>query len=236
MKVAIMQPYFFPYLGYFQLIHAIDAFVVYDDVNYIKGGWINRNFILSKGEKTRITLQLFGASPNKLINQVEVGSNSLKLLKTIQQSYSRAPYYQDVMNLIEEILRSKETNLALFLNFSLRKICDYLGLKREWYLSSDLDKDTSLQGQKKVLAVCKELGATHYINMLGGRELYDNTSFTDYGFQLSFLEAFMKPYNQQNNQFIPNLSIIDALMHNCLMDLKAMLNDYELVKGKLLSI
>jgi len=104
MRLAIMQPYLFPYVGYFQLIHAADAFVVYDDVNFIKGGWINRNFILAQRQKSRITLQLLGASPNVLINQVMVGNNKQKLLKSIQQSYSKAPHYASVYSLIEEII------------------------------------------------------------------------------------------------------------------------------------
>ena len=107
-----MQPYLFPYLGYFQLIQAVDAFVVYDDVNYIKGGWINRNFILGQNGKQRLTLALERASPNCYINQIMVGYNTEKLIKTIRQNYSKAPLYEVVLPVIEEILRQQEKNLA----------------------------------------------------------------------------------------------------------------------------
>ncbi|AFI83928.1 hypothetical protein Q7A_1088 [Methylophaga nitratireducenticrescens] len=225
-----MQPYFFPYIGYFQLIHSVDSFVVYDDVNYIKGGWINRNFILSQGEKVLITLQLLGASPNRLINQVRVGNNRHKLLKTIKQSYSNAPNYAEVIELIETILNSPQTNLALFLDFGLRQVCDYLGLEREWVLSSELRKDVTLRGQKKVLAICKELEASHYINMPGGMELYDSASFAQLDVKLSFIEPSFRPYNQKNSEFTSALSIIDVLMNNDLNKLGSMLNDYKLIK------
>ncbi|MDO8828428.1 WbqC family protein [Methylophaga sp.] len=229
MKLAIMQPYFFPYIGYFQLISAADTFVVYDDVNFIKGGWINRNFILSNGDKLRITLQLLGASPNQLINQIHVGNSGHKLFKTIQQSYSRANYYDDVIPLIEKILYSEETNLAAFLNFSLRQICDYLGLDRKWYLSSDLNKDNALRGQQKVLAICEELGAKQYINVPGGRALYDHGSFAEQEIQLSFLEPVIQSYEQNSHVFIPNLSIIDVMMFNSQKQCQQMVREYGIV-------
>ncbi|MTI64677.1 MAG: WbqC family protein [Methylophaga sp.] len=224
-----MQPYFFPYIGYFQLIHAVDSFVIYDDVNFIKGGWINRNFILSNGEKTRITLQLLGASPNLLIKQIQIGNNCQKLLKTIRQSYAKAPYFQDVIELIEKILSSKETNLASFLDYGLRQICNYLGLDREWYISSNLRKDVQLKGQQKVLAVCNELGTTQYINMPGGKELYDHASFTEQDIQLSFIEPRITSYEQNINEFIPSLSIIDVMMFNSQLQCQQMVKEYEIV-------
>lgn len=229
MKLAIMQPYFFPYLGYFQLIHAVDAFVMYDDVNYIKGGWINRNYILSQGKKSRITLQLQGASPNILINQILVGSNKQKLLKTIQQSYVRAPYYVEVMPLVEEILNYEEPNLATFLDFCLHCICDYLGFGPKWYLSSELQKDNSLHGQDKVLAICKELGAKHYINLPGGKELYNHINFNSEGIQLSFIEPRSIEYKQINDEFVPHLSIIDVLMFTGRKQSLGMIKEYQLV-------
>lgn len=229
MKLAIMQPYFFPYLGYFQLIHAVDAFVVYDDVNFIKGGWINRNYILTQGEKTRITLQLLGASPNLPINRISVGENRGKLLRTLQQSYARAPFYLEAFPLLEEILGFEEPNLAVFLDFSLRRICDYLNLHPRWYLSSDLHKDNSLRGQDKVLAICKELGAEHYINVPGGRDLYDRASFEAAGTQLSFIEPGAIEYRQSGNEFVPYLSIIDVLMYNNQQQCQSLLEEYRLV-------
>ncbi|MBE0434975.1 MAG: WbqC family protein [Methylomicrobium sp.] len=228
MKLAIMQPYFFPYLGYFQLIDAVDAFVVYDDVSFIKGGWINRNFIVAQGEKSRITLQLQGASPNLPINQISIGGNRAKLLKSIGQSYAKAPQYAEVMPLLEEILSSDERNLAVFLAFSLRRICDYLQLRPHWYLSSELRKDNALRGQDKVLAICRELGATHYINVPGGRDLYDHASFESAGMRLLFLAPKTVEYSQTGTGFVPNLSIVDVMMFNSLERCRSLLKEYTL--------
>lgn len=214
MKLAIMQPYLFPYLGYFQLIRSVDAFVVYDDVNYIKGGWINRNYILSQGNKLLVTLPLQGASPNKLINQVAVGGRREKLLETIRHCYSKAPYFSAVFPLVEEIIMQQEKNLARFLDYGLRRICEYLGLHPQWHLSSTLNKDNELRGQGKVLAICEELGATHYINVPGGKELYNREDFVRRGLQLSFIQPRPVEYRQFGNAFVPNLSIIDVMMFN----------------------
>lgn len=216
MRLAIMQPYLFPYLGYFQLIQAVDAFVVYEDVSYIKGGWINRNFILTKDQKHRITLSLQGASPNQLINQVSVsvGKARHKLLESIRHSYSKAPQFETAFPLIEEILLQQENNLAKFLDFGLRRICDYLGLHPQWHISSALKKDNTLHGQEKVLAICKELEATHYVNAPGGKDLYDREDFALRAIQLSFIQPQPIIYRQFDKPFVPNLSIIDVIMFN----------------------
>jgi hypothetical protein len=229
MKLAIMQPYLFPYLGYFQLIRAVDAFVVYDDVNYIKGGWINRNFILAQGDKQLFTLSLQGASPNLLINQVSVGSNQNKLIENIRHCYSKAPRFTAVFPLFESILKQQEKNLARFLDHQLRQICDYLGLHPKWYISSTLMKDNGLRGQEKVLAICEELGATHYINMPGGKSLYDRETFTSQGMQLSFIQPNAVDYPQISDEFVPNLSIIDVMMFNDKEQCAKLLEEYELV-------
>jgi hypothetical protein len=209
-----MQPYFFPYIGYFQLIYAVDTFVIYDDVNFIKGGWINRNFILSQGKRERITLQLHGASPNLLINQIKVGSNKNKLLKTIQQNYSKATYFSDVYPMIHDILLYEEDNLSNFIDYSLRTICNYLGLMPTWYKSSDIKKETQLNGQNKIISICNKLGASQYINASGGRSLYDRSVFSEHGIKLSFISSKTIEYPQFDAQFEPNLSIIDVLMFN----------------------
>lgn len=224
-----MQPYLFPYLGYFQLIRAVDAFVVYDDVNYIKGGWINRNFMLSQGNKQLITLPLQGASPNKLINQVTVGGRQNKLVETIRHNYSRAPHFAAVFPLIEDILMQQEKNLAHFLDYGLRQICAYLGLRLTWHISSELKKDNGLRGQEKVLAICEELDATHYINVPGGKELYDRRAFEERGIRLSFIQPKTVSYRQFGNEFVPNLSIIDVMMFNSQEQCARLLEEYELV-------
>jgi hypothetical protein len=229
MKLAIMQPYLFPYLGYFQLIHAVDAFVVFDDVNYIKGGWINRNYLLSAGNRQLITLPLQGATPNKLINQLELGGPH-KILKSLRQNYGRAPHFDVVYPLIEDILAHTEKNLARFLCYQLRRICDYLGLRPNWHISSALAKDNSLRGQDKILSICEKLGATHYINVPGGKALYDQPSFTARGLQLSFIQPMALSYRQSGKEFIPGLSIIDIMMFNDQEECARLLEEYDLVR------
>lgn len=233
MKLGIMQPYFFPYLGYWQLINAVDKYVIYDDVNYIKGGWINRNRILSNGNPAYFKLSVIGASSNKLINEIEVNTNEKiisKCLKTIKETYSKAPYFNDVYQLIETIILYGENNLALYLKNSLEIISHYLDINTEFILSSDINKDNGLKGQDKVIHICKLLNANEYYNAIGGQKLYSFEEFKNNGLKLSFLKTELTEYSQAKSQvFIPGLSIIDVLMFNSKEECKKMLNSYELI-------
>lgn len=227
-----MQPYLFPYIGYFQLIGAVDEFVIYDDVNYINRGWINRNNILVQGKAQLITLDLIGSSQNKLINEISVGSNQDKLLRTIRQNYAKAPLFGEVFPVIEEVLRHPEQNLARYLDFGLRRISTYLGLHPKWHMSSDLHKDESLRGQEKILAICDELKATHYINPLGGMELYSHDAFSCRSMELSFIRANPVSYRQFGQPFVPHLSIIDVMMFNSAVEIREnLLDQFDLVKS-----
>lgn len=227
MRAAIMQPYLFPYLGYFQLIRSVDTFVVYDDVQYIKGGRINRNHILSNEQKKLITLPLKAASPNKLINEIEIERNH-NILHTILLNYKEAPYFDSVFPIIEDILKYSNDNLACFLNYQLKKISTYLGITPDWHISSSLKKDNSLRGQEKVLAICKEIGASHYINAAGGRALYDENSFSKEGIRLSFIQSNDIIYPQFKEKFTSNLSIIDVMMFNHPIQCMKLLDEYEI--------
>jgi hypothetical protein len=224
-----MQPYFFPYLGYFQLIDAVDAFVVYDDVNYRKGGWINRNYILGANGKLRLTLSLQQASSNKRINETFLAGSTEKLLRTIRQQYEKAPNFASVYPLVEVVLRQKERNLARFVETGLRLVCDYLGKRPEWYLSSRLGKNDRLRGQEKVLAICELIGVTHYINLPGGKALYDADTFEKKGIQLLFIEPKPVSYRQFNDQFVPDLSILDVMMFNDQQRCRSLIREYDLV-------
>jgi len=229
MNLAIMQPYFFPYIGYIQLIDAVDKFVIYDDVNYIRRGWINRNNILCGGRSHLITLQAIGASPNKLIHAVKVGGNQVKLLKTIAQSYGKAPYFSQVYPLLETCLLYEKKELSCFLLKSIQSICTYLGITTELLVSSEIDKNESLKGQKKIIDICKRLDADIYVNAIGGRELYDKESFNEAGIKLLFLETRHISYKQFSSEFIPSLSIIDVMMFNSREDIMNMVRLYNLV-------
>ncbi|ELP34389.1 WbqC family protein [Rhodopirellula baltica] len=228
MKLAIMQPYLFPYIGYFQLIHAVDEFVVYDDVNFIKGGWINRNFVLGRESKQLFTLPTHGASSNKLINEIGVSDRRRKLVENIRQTYIKSPMFKTVFPVIEEILSHSDSNLAGFLDNQLRRICKYLDIRTRWHVSSKLKKDNSLSGVNKVIATCKLLGATKYVNAPGGRELYDKELFQREGLQLYFIQPSVVAYRQFAEPFVPNLSILDVLMFNDKSQCSRLLEAYKI--------
>lgn len=229
MTLAIMQPYLFPYIGYWQLIKAVDTFVIFDDVNFINKSFINRNYILINYEKHLFTLELLKASQNKIINTINIGKNNYKLLKTIEIAYKKAPFFQDVFPIIENILIQKENNLAKFIGYSIKKISDYLEINRQFIYSSDIKKNNNLKAQDKILEICKELKARYYINPIGGQEIYDKKVFESENINLSFLKTSHIEYKQFKNEFIPFLSIIDILMFNHVNEIKDMLNKYTLL-------
>ena len=229
MKVGIMQPYFFPYIGYWQLISAIDIFVIYDDVSYIKQGFINRNNILINGTKAYFTLHLRGASSNKLINEIKLGDNRNKLLKTVELNYKKAPYFLDVFPLIENIFNFKSELLIEFLSNSLKTVSKFLCLNTKFINSSEIAKDASLKGQDKLISICKVLGGTQYINPYGGQNLYDRNEFSTNGIELYFINSKPVAYPQFKNKFVPCLSIIDVMMFNSTEEIGRLLIEYELV-------
>ena len=166
MKLGIMQPYFLPYIGYWQLINAVDKYVIYDDVNFINKSWINRNSILLNGNKHQINLLLTEASQNKLINQVAIQDNQTKLIRTIELNYKKAPMFQQVFPLFLHIMEYPDKNLAKFIGNSIVEISKYLSIETEFIYSSTLDKDNNLRAQDKVLDICKLLNANKYINAI----------------------------------------------------------------------
>ena len=226
-----MQPYFFPYLGYWQLLAAVDKYVVYDDVNYIKGGWIARNNILLNGQKHLITLPLENPSSFKKINEIAITGNMKareKLVRTIQNAYVKAPYYADVMPWVEDLILHSAT-IAELNTQSILKVCDYLGIDTQIIVSSELNKDNELKGQDKVIHIVKKLGGDAYYNAIGGRELYDKGQFAAEGIQLSFLKAGDISYQQFGNESVAGLSIIDVLMFNSVEEARGLLSRFELV-------
>lgn len=229
MKVGIMQPYFFPYIGYWQLMNAVDIYVVYDDVNYINRGWINRNRILINGQSEYFNLPLLGASQNKLINEIDVNHDDKllgKSLKTIQNAYKKAPYFDIVYPLIERILTCKYEKVSNYIFYSFEIICQYLNIDTRLILSSSLDKDNSLRGQDKILRICEILGCSTYYNAIGGKELYDNESFCAKGMEIKFLHTEPIIYRQFKNDFQHDLSIIDVMMFNDVEVIGKMLKQY----------
>ena len=232
MKLGIMQPYFLPYIGYWQLMNQVDKYVVYDDVNYIKGGWINRNRILVNDGVHYLNLQMIGASPNKLINEVGV-NRDIRLvnrnLRLLENAYRRAPHFQEAYELMERIFSIDESNVALYNMEHMKIICNYLGIETELILSSELEKRNELKGQDKVLHICELLKATEYYNAIGGQDLYSFEAFAERGIQLKFIKTNDIQYKQFGETFYPNLSILDVIMFNSREEVQRMLNEYTLV-------
>ena len=191
MKVSIMQPYFFPYIGYFQLIANSDVFVIYDDVNFIKKGWINRNSILVNNTSYLFSMPLQNVSQNKLINEIfisDLDKWKMDLLKTISSSYKKAPFYQDVYPLIEKIISFDELNLAIYIQNSIQNLCAYLNINTKLIMSSEIVKNNGLKGENKIIDICLQLGANQYVNAIGGFELYTKENFRVKNIDLKFIK------------------------------------------------
>ena len=229
MTLGIMQPYFMPYIGYWQLMAAVDTYVVYDDVNYIKGGWVARNNILLNGQKHMFTITLNGASPNKLFNEITIKDDFKKFSRLIESAYRKAPYYSEVSALLDKIYNYEDKSLGVFMMHSFQVVLDYLEIDTKLVLSSTIAKDNSLRGRDKVKHICQLLGANTYYNAIGGQELYDKVDFKAGGIDLYFVQTNLTPYAQLGNEFVPGLSMIDVLMYNSVETIKNLLKDYSLV-------
>lgn len=229
MKLGIMQPYFFPYIGYWQLLNAVDTYVIYDDVAYIKQGWINRNRMLLNGKDFMFSLPLIEASSFKNINQIDIVAGSPKFLKSIEQAYAKAPYFHQVFPLVYSIINYEDHNLARYVTNSIHRVADYLHISTKLLVSSDIDKNNALKGQDKVLHISEMLGATQYYNAIGGQELYSKEDFSKRNISLVFLKTNPIVYKQFKNDFVPWLSILDVMMFNSVEEIQGMLNNYELL-------
>jgi hypothetical protein len=216
MKVAIMQPYFLPYIGYFQLIASVDLFVIYDNIKYTKKGWINRNRILQHGEPAVISLPLKNDSDalDVVERQLAPDFSSVKLLNRIAEAYRKAPYFEQAFPLVERIVRHDERNLFRFLHNSIVETCKYVSIDTEIAIASAYPVDSTLKGQDKVIALCGRSGADVYINAIGGVELYSAEAFRSAGVELRFIRSAPFEYRQFGESFVPALSIVDVLMFN----------------------
>lgn len=235
MTLAIMQPYFLPYIGYFQLVKAADKFVAYDDVNFIKQGWINRNNILLNGEPFLFTIPLENASSFSTINSTRLNPKFYpvwreKFVRTVAQNYKKAPHFGEVIGLLDNILKTEcETISELAFN-SIRSVADYLGLSTTFEPTSARYQNAELKGQERILDICKKEQADHYINPIGGQELYSKAAFEAAGIKLNFIKQKPVVYEQFNkDKFVPWLSILDVLMFNGISGTRALLDEYELI-------
>lgn len=226
MKLAIMQPYLFPYIGYFQLVAAVDKFVFYDDVNFIKNGWINRNRLLVGGESRYFTAPLSGASPNLKINQVKVVSDTAwqsKLRQSLRHAYARAPHFRAVNDLVTDVITMDEVRISEIAKRSVVSVAAYLGLHTQFVPSSTIYANDALRGADRVLDICRRENASVYANLPGGRALYSHAEFAAAGIRLCFIDPRIAAYRQSQATFHGGLSIIDVLMFNAPKDVAMLL-------------
>lgn len=233
MKTAIMQPYFLPYLSYWQLISAVDCFVILDDVHFIKRGFINRNRILINGRPFLFSVPIKKASQNHLIKDTELcfeEKEKRKFLARIENAYRKAPFFESVMPLIKRITEYEENDLTEYITNSIKEIMSYLDIHTVLLKSSRLEKDNSCTGAERIMEICRCLGSDIYINPGGGRELYRHDVFAEHGISLLFLETRFEQvqYRQFGDEFQERLSILDILMFNAVNEVKGMLQMYEL--------
>lgn len=231
MKIGIMQPYFFPYLGYWQLMQAVDVFIAFDDVNYIKRGWINRNRILMNGKPSYLTVPVIQASQNKKINELMIMEDQdwrEKMMKSLQHAYSKAPFFSETSLMLHSVIFNETIELSRFLVEQLKSIVNYLQMDVQIKYSSDEFANAHLKGGDRIIDMCSLAGAEMYINLPGGREMYNVDAFRNNGLNLRFLEPQINEYAQRQPGFQPNLSIIDLLMELGKDGVMDHLNAYEL--------
>lgn len=229
--LGIMQPYFLPYIGYWQLLSAVDQFVVYDNIKYTKKGWINRNRFLRDGTDAVFTIPLKGASDSLniadrvLADDFDPGA----ILNPLREAYRKAPYFGEVFPVIETIVAAPLRNLFDYLYNSIQVVASYLNIQASFVVSSSLDIDHRLKAEQKVLAICDALSAATYINSIGGRNLYAQQAFAERGIELKFLQPRSVTYPQFHEQCVPSLSIVDVMMFNSKRAVGTMLGEYDLV-------
>jgi hypothetical protein len=233
MKIAIMQPYFLPYIGYFQLLNSVDKFVIYDNIQFTKKGWIHRNRMLLNGTDEYLTLPLKKASDFLNVNERELSDSfevdKHKMLRKIKELYSKSPQYDTVHPIIESIFSNNDKNLFNFILNSINKINNYLDIQTEIVISSSIPINHDLKSEVKVIAICKALKATKYINAIGGLDLYTKSTFQENEIDLNFIKSRPIEYLQYDKKFVPWLSILDVLYFNSKEQTKEYLQQYTMI-------
>lgn len=230
--VVIMQPYFFPYIGYYQLIAQSDVFVLYDEVQYIRSGWSNRNRILRQCSPHYLTFPLVSADFRLSYREraYKEGQDSRdQILRSVTEAYKKAAYFDVVYALVAEIMSFPSATVSIFNRNAIAKTAGYLGVDRRIIASSELEPSPKLAGPARVLDICRQLGGTRYVNAIGGQALYDKHQFAEAGMELTFCRTREIKYDQGCKDQFPNLSIIDVMMHNSPQAIQAMLDEYDLV-------
>ena len=227
-----MQPYFFPYIGYFQLIGSVDLFIIYDNIKYTKKGWINRNRFLRNGADFVFTIPLRKDSDLLDVKDRAVAADfdRSKLINQLREAYRRAPHFYEGFPVVERSVMSARENLFEYIHGSVVEVCRYLGIGTRIVASSSIAIDPMLKAEERVLALCKTAGASGYVNAIGGQKLYSRKEFEAQGVELKFLKSHAITYPQFGDPFVPSLSIIDVMMFNPVARIREFLETgYELV-------
>ena len=233
-KAGIMQPYFLPYIGYFSLISEVDEFVVYDNIKYTKKGWINRNRILNNGKEKLISISLKKDSDFLNISERKISEsfNRKKLLNQFHNAYFKSLYFDEINELLKEIILFEENNLFNYVFNSIKCVCKYLDIETSIKVSSELPLNHNLNGFNRVIDICKFLNSKQYINPIGGLEIYNRDDFKKNDIELFFLKPKIYEYSQNCKIFTPWMSIIDVLMYNSKNKTKEfLLPNYDLIRN-----
>lgn len=232
-RIALMQPYFLPYLGYFQLIAASDCFVVYDNVQFIKNGWIERNRYLLDGEAKWFGLPLAKGGHTQLIMERQVSSHFdiAPLINKLAFAYRKAPHVERTLTWLDALLRLPAQNIAEFNELALRSCCSLLKLNTPIVRASEWAPASFAKGQERVIEVITAVGGSTYLNPAAGGGLYDAEAFADAGYELELLKPSLPAYRQHDKPFVAALSILDALMFNELEQVSAWVRQGEIVRA-----
>lgn len=231
-SIAIMQPYIFPYIGYFHLIDSVDAFISFDDVNFIKKGWINRNRILTNDVVTNFNLPIKEMSQNKKINEsfiFDAKKSKEKIVAQIYHSYRKAPYFEENFEFLNRLVLDNEESISIYNTNILKALSSYLGIRTDFSYSSDYI--TASEGKNKIFEILSLKNAQSYHNAIGGMSLYSESDFLAKGINLQFIESEAIQYKQLSSTFQPYLSILDTLLNCGVEETKILLKKYKLIRN-----
>lgn len=233
MKIAIMQPYFFPYIGYFSLIKNTDHFIFFDTPQYIRKGWINRNRIIgANGDATFFSVPVQKMPRETAINKMLISQNEDWKQKILGQLniYKRAPHYLEVLELVQSTLNIQTLSISELAIKSIINTCEYLGIKVESDIFSRMNISLpQINGPDEwALYITKQLGYDTYVNPPGGKSFFSREKYINENIELQFLSTEIVPYRQKGTEFIPALSIIDVMMFCDVQTIHKMLDNYKL--------
>lgn len=228
--IVAMQPYFFPYEGYFQLLASADEIVLLDDVQFTRKGWINRNRI-ARDQELQISIPVSANSRSALISEMEISPSFFpgQLIKQLEHTYSKSENFEEIISLLKVVINNDDVRLCSWLRNSLEVINTYLGISTKILYSSEIDPSPSARGSQRIINLCEKRNATTYVNLSGGRNLYSHEEFSNRNIELKFIESNLSKYPRKNQSFIPALSIIDLMMYINCIDLRSRIqNDFSI--------